>query len=651
MARKIVSPNYANALASHQKDLGDPSKFEPFMRSSAAFYSDVEPGLSVRPEHSRKNYEYFRPGERIPIAKTQDDYQLIMRMCRDAYDRVGVIRSVIDMMSELGAEGIEIIHENENIQKFWNAWSKRVKLEDRAERFLSWLYKSGNVVVRRKVGKINSPEVEELKKKRISPGSTPGEIPLEYVFYDPSSVDLVGDYVGALSSNKIYAFKVPITALRQTYNNVNDPMEKKVYEGLPEEIKNALSMNNHKGSIAFPLPEDKIFVGSYKKDDSEIWGKSFIYSILADVFYNDKLKMAKTGGLDSFYNAIRIWKLGDLSLDRPYLPSPEEAEKIVHALEQHSGGGGIDIIWNSAIELSEHYPPVDKLVNFTENIDGILIGLGVPDSLVGGRSDKSASINYLGLKNVIKRLEAGRRLIREWLEKEIDVIQKNMGFRTRPFIRFSQDDLHDERTYFNILLGLVDRNVLSDTTILERINEIPEIEKARIAKQEAERKDNTLPEKQGPFQPRDVPPEETKTKEKPPGRPDGAKDGVKRVRRVDIQKPSSKAKMLLEANRLYGEIETFVLAEQQIKDVRSLTSEQKVEMENLVTGILAISPPGTKNYSMSKVADMFENNNSASWTDEFNNVFVELLKQIGSEKLTSAERKLLKAQAYAEIWT
>ena len=153
----MPTPNKIKEYAKHQKELEKQGTFLPISHDMALgnFYSNVDPGVSVRPPYTRENYEFFRPNEATFInPKTQDDYRKIMVACKSAYERVGVVRSVVDMMSEFGAEGVEIVHPDEGPNNFYKAWMKRVKLEDRTERFLSWFYKAGNVAVRRKFGQL-----------------------------------------------------------------------------------------------------------------------------------------------------------------------------------------------------------------------------------------------------------------------------------------------------------------------------------------------------------------------------------------------------------------------------------------------------------------------------------------------------------------
>lgn len=653
--------------------------------ATAGFYSNVDPGISVRAPMDRRTYEYFREEERIPKGLNQEECRHIMAMCKAAYERVGVIRSVVDMMSEFGAEGVEILHPDEGPNAFYKAWQEKVQLPDRSERFLSWYYKAGNTVVRRKFGKIATKDLKKLKNyDQTLDNSGTGRIPIEYVFYDPATIELVGGSIGALSSNKMYALRIPFTFF-DGFRTPRNELEKKVYDALPQEIKDALvGKTNNSGLYLLPIEGNKLHVAYYKKDDSDLWGKSFIYSILDDIIYNDKLKLAKTSALDSWYNVIRIWKLGDHK--EKLAPSPDAGAKLASLLEANTGGGGADIIWSSDIVLDEHYPPVEKLVNFEENTHNILMGLGVPEGLVGGKATGSAGMtqNYLGLKNLIKRLEAGRRALRMWLNEEIDIIQKEMGFKKRPIIRFAHTDLHDEQTYFNLLMQLLDRNVISDTTVLERVNEIPEIERARIDAEEAARKDNLIPEKASPFHKpdlelqqkhelkkithqaktqQDFPPPPSKGPDNSTnvqkrtnktkmtrGRPTGSKDKVTRKRGATKVK-ASMAQLLVEANKIYDYVDTVIknhaLKVYNISNARQLSSAQEQDLDKIRLCTFAHIAPFTELSEESVLQAMRDQEGPI---EEFLEEYNLVLSDLGSESINQEQKKILRTSVYADIW-
>ena len=119
-------------------------------------FLDIEPNRSVRTGFTREDYNRFRSAEAVP--KHQKD---AIRMCMAAYDKVGIIRNVIDLMADFAAQGITIVHPNKRIEKFYRAWFKKVSGQERSERFLNTLYRCGNLIVKRRIDKISKKAERE----------------------------------------------------------------------------------------------------------------------------------------------------------------------------------------------------------------------------------------------------------------------------------------------------------------------------------------------------------------------------------------------------------------------------------------------------------------------------------------------------------
>jgi hypothetical protein len=646
-----MNNNFVTSYNKHQDLLSNPKNFLPVTRQSSNASS-----VNTRAPFSKELFDLYRPNQSIPKGDTQESLREAMVACNAVYQRVGVVKSVVDMMSEFAAEGIEIVHTDDGPSNFYKVWQKRVKLEDRCERLASWILRSGNGVVRRIYGEIDAKEISQVKRS-----NSKIKIPLQYIIYDPSTIELIGDSVGAVSTNKIYALRIPLT---QFYNlKPKNDLEKQVFQGLPDEIKRAIEGKKTDGYYYIQIPSDKIFVGHYKKDDSQIWARSFIYSILSDIYYNDTVKQAKISAMDGIINVIRVWKLGDHKSE--LLPSPAAGAKLAGILANHVGGGAVDIIWDSAIELSEHYPPVEKLASFEENYQSILLGLGIPESLVGGQGSKSGNIvSTINLKNLIKRLETVRRVIKDWIESEIDIIQENMGFRKRPEIRFANADLYDDRTYFTLLRELVDRNILPDDRILEIIGEIPEYEKTRLKIQETERENGDRPPKASPFHQPNLELQQDHelrkikeqnsynlsrkgTKESDNGRPPGSIDKVKRQRGPN----RVRGDLFIKSCQIYDFVDNYIndllLKEFNKSNLRLLTASEKSDIDNTKLFILPhIHPNDELNNDV--VIKAFNSLDGPS--NEFLLNYNNLLGEVAADSLTNEEKRILRIMAYAESW-
>ena len=84
-------------------------------------YRDLDTNVSGRPGLTRSDYDAFRPDETVP-----GSHAGILRSANSAYQRVGLIRNIIDLMGDFACQGIRLTHPNKRIEKFYTNWFKRV---------------------------------------------------------------------------------------------------------------------------------------------------------------------------------------------------------------------------------------------------------------------------------------------------------------------------------------------------------------------------------------------------------------------------------------------------------------------------------------------------------------------------------------------
>lgn len=664
---RLINPEYQKAVADYYED--NLNNFEMVQRNQRANAAT----LSMRPEFNKQDYYDQRPGSRIPTQIND-----IMKDCEDWYLRCGILRSVCDLTSEFVVDGFQIMHTDPEIQKFYTTWSRKVDLEDRAERFVAHLTKSGNAVVRRYTTQINVKVRNKMmdgdvfaNAAKIGSNSFPNfrkaEIPVKYTFYKPSQIELVGGEAGALSDSKVYGLRIPAETITKFYQ-AGTPLEKRVLQGIPVEILESAKKNTT-SYILYSLPAKGIYVGHYKKDDSDIWAYPLIYAGLLDLKLNENIKLAKTFALEGFYNLVRIWKLGDHK--EGILPPKNAAVKLHEVLQQHTGGGAGDIIWDSMIDVQELYPPIEKLNEMKEDKNPILILFGIPEEIAGGVNDKTGSSNAgIKVKNYAKKLAGLRRELMKWLNAEIALVHRNMGFDgDPPVVRFKNDDLTDDAVYFDLLRELCDRGVLSDDTMLERIEENPEIEKHRIKQQNKDIESGSRPEKASPFHNPTLPLQQEHELKKikldsqlgsddKGGRPNGAKDSKKRTRKVRAS--FSRASMVIGANEIYDSIESgctkLALNKYNAKDIRSLTGEQKAELEKSINFLFANTSPdqsaeGRYEFSQASVKDTVEASQELDCIESFTSIYNDKVAELGRDKMSNAVKRTLKIEAYTDLWS
>lgn len=653
--------NGDNLAKAHYNKYSDRKNFRPVYKASAA--------ITVRNEFNKEDYFTYRPGESVP-----DDINQIMFKCEEEYRTTGILRSIIDLITDFITDGVELIHPDPSIQYFYDIWSRKIGLHDKASQFVRNLYRSCNVVVRRQMGDIDSKTFNQWKKNiaiaatedfldnNTVPKISKAEIPIAYVFYRPSSIYLVGNYSGVFSDLKMYGMKINhkfLTDLRVAKTQ----LEQKVLDKLPKEIREAIDQNSNSAYVVWPLKNSDLYIGHYNKDDYDIWATPLIYSILPDLTYNKKLKQAKTSGLDNWYNAIRIWKLGDHKTD--LLPEPIAGDRLNEIISKNTGGGGLDLIWDSALSYEEHYPPIEKLKDFVEDKDPIMSCFGIPQEITGGFMDNGTAGNgALRLKTFAKKLAAGRMELKKWLEFELDIISRNLNISVKPFIKFKNDDSMDERVYYTLLRELVDRGILSNQTMLEKLNEIPEIEQQRITEENKLRDNGTLPPKASPFNnpnlekqaQLDMEVQNNQSNEinkkptdlKKPGRPPGIKDGVPRKRGQN----KNKAELLSYASEVFDAVDSIatdiILNKFNVADVRSLTKSQKDILDDLRTYSFINIEPDTELTEDNILSSMDFNKDIMN---DYNKIYNNLLLNIPRENINVQQKKNFKLESYCQLYS
>ena len=458
-------------------------------------YIDIEPNRSVRTSFLRQDYDAFRPGESV-----SNHQKKIMKASMQAYDRVGIIRNVVDLMSDFASQGLTLVHPNKTIEKFYRQWFINVGGIDRSERFLNYLYRCGNVAVKRRTAKLKKDKERELKrsagedfeikdlqvKRRV--------IPWQYDFLNPLAIE-VQDYGAQIIGKPRFTLnlsKYTYESLIKSHNS-----NKTIFKTLPNDLQKRLQG----GEKQIPLDPDKVSFYYYKKDDWLLWANPMIYAILDDIIMLEKMKLADLAALDGAISNVRLWTVGDL--DHKIIPTKAAINKLRDILASNVGGGTMDLVWGPELKFTESQSQVYKFLGaekYQPVLTSIYAGLGIPPTLTGASAGGGYTNNFVSLKTLIERLEYGREILSNFWRHEITLVQKAMGFRFPAQIHFDSIILSDEAAQKQLLIQLADRDIISQETLLERFRELPGIERIRVRREERERaNDIAAPKKAGPY--------------------------------------------------------------------------------------------------------------------------------------------------------
>jgi hypothetical protein len=692
-------------------------EFSGIERSVAGRYGPVDWSnlsngpTSGRPGLTRSDYEAFRPDEAIP-----KKLKSIMQNSDLIYNRVGLVKNVIDLMGDFASQGVRISHPNQKVQAFYRNWFEKVKGADRSERFLNNLYRLGNVVINRQTAKISVKVEKEMYKAVSSPDSIINysdivpdtqkrEIPWKYTFIDPSFVDVIGGPLSSFIGKKVYAIVLPAN-LRKIIKTPKSEAERSIVAQLPSSIIDAAQTKK-----PYVLDPEKTLVFHYKKDDWKAWAFPIIYSVMDDINTIEKLKLADLAALDGAISNIRIFKLG--SLEHKIAPTAAAASKLSSILQNNVGGGTMDLVWGPDIELIESKSNVYQFLGqekYIPHLNMVYAGLGIPPTLTGTYGAAGTTNNFISLKTLTQRLQYGRRVLLEFWNNEIKIVQKAMGFKQPAMIEFERMDLSNEEAEKALLIQLADRNIISDELLQTNFGIHPELEKSRLNKESKDRRNDRMVQKSGPYhdpefdnslrkislqlglatpsqvgldleerKPGELTTVETKlcpppcaeqiTQEQSPGvqesknsnpnengRPQGVKDTQKRKQREfkpqeGIPQNASLQLWGIEAQEKISEIlNPYLLEFYSKKNMRSLSSEEYAESEEIKTKIfMSLEPlrPIKEDIVLSKL-NTIDSIENKELVRNFQN-FLKLISADMDRPMTTEETKYSKAYFYTTM--
>lgn len=445
---------------------------------------------TIKSSYSRDDYNFYREKEAFPTNRKQ-----IIKYAQRVYDRVGIVRNVIDLMADFGVKGIRLSHPIPAVQRFYQNWFNKVSGVERSERFLNCLYRLGVVAVYRNYANIT----QETERDYKSVGQR--NIPIKYSFINPGTLDIFGENISSFVTKNIYILNLPtyIHEYVQGYAGADrEKILRTITDGLPSNVREAIL----KRQPHIILDQDRLSVYHYKKDDWHTWGKPVTFPIMDDLVALEKLKLADISALDGAISNVRLWRIGRLT-DNPnttLLPTKAMLDKVRKQIENNVGGGTLDMVWGPELDFKESDSKVHQFLGpekYKPTLDAIYDGLGIP-LILRGDADHRGGANFISLKTLIERLNYGRNLLIDFWNQEIKNVQKTMGFAKPAIIEFENMVLIDEAAEKQLLINLADRDIISHDTLREKFGINVNIEESRI-KREVKKRGDRMPEKASPF--------------------------------------------------------------------------------------------------------------------------------------------------------
>ncbi len=469
-------------------------------------FEDYDRNISVKSTYDRSDYEWFRGNTSgMDVIKQ-------MKVAQKAYEKVGMVRNIIDMMGDFTMQGIRIEHPNPKKERFLQDWFEYVRGPEVSERFVNLLYRLGNVPIQAAFGIINKSLEERMSLTKgivnttecdeVKP--TKREIPLKYTFVPPWEIEVAGGALGMFIDKPIYQIKVPQDVkaeIAKLQMSNNKDLQKAASDILSKLSIYTDSSNNQKIYLS-----DKNFkIYFYKKDDWQVWAIPMIAAIIDDLIMLERFKLADMSALDGAISNIRLWKVGVIdpsNMNNSIIPTQAGIDKIKTILANGVGGGTMDIVTGPHVDFKESTTQVHQFLGsekYENTLNGIYDGLGIPPPLRSGSSGSNATNNYVSLKTLIEKLEYGRTILLSFWNKQLEIVQKALGHKLPGKVMFDNITLSDESAEKKLIIDLVDRDLISAEAVKYHFGLDATIENSKIKQERRARKNKNMPPKAGPF--------------------------------------------------------------------------------------------------------------------------------------------------------
>lgn len=414
-----------------------------------------------------------------------------MKEADKAYREIGIVRNVVDIMTDFASEGLIVRHPVPAQERFFNAWLKKTDMCNVTKQLLMGLYKWGNIGLFRFWGKVKPKTKREMMakaKELLAQGKTQEAvkaffaddntfkaslIPIRYACLPPFRIRIEGS---VLFQDRTYYYQMSTMDMEKTKNPAKLSLhEQELLGRISPDLLSQMQANGY-----IKLPKDNFCMFHYKKDCSRLWADPLILPIMDDLRYKKVLRRLDISVAESIINPITIFKLGKTV--EGFAPNKEMFQNLTTLLRTPVAVK--TLVWSDLIEVEQHFVDAKEIFakeKYTEVNNDILAGLGISSVLINGGENTggSQSAAFLSVRTLLERLEDGRSEIIKFLQAELDYITKAMGFSVAPTIFWDQMNLRDEAAEKRILLELLDRKVISSETALMQLGFNREIEYSR----------------------------------------------------------------------------------------------------------------------------------------------------------------------------
>ena len=373
-------------------------------------------------------------------------------LCQKAYANIAIFRNALDIMAEFANSELYLEGGTKTSRDFITKWFQKIYIWKITDQYFREYYKSGNVFIYRIDGEFDQ---EDFNKLSLVYGSKiePGTIPLRYIFLNP--FDIVSTRAAAFKRG-IYRKILSDFELERLKNPKTDE-DIELFKALPEDTKELITGGNwHERGIAIPLETSKLSYSFYKKQDYEPFAIPFGFPVLSDLNWKLELKKIDKAICRTIENVILLITMGNTP-DKGGI-NPHNMKAMQQLFRNESVGRVLVSDYTTKAEFV--IPDLNKVIGPDKyKIVNEDIREGLQNVIVGQERYASTMIKT---EIFLERLkEARNAFINDFMQPQIKMVCKSLGFRKYPTVKFSEIDLKDELQMHRVTTRLMELGILT----------------------------------------------------------------------------------------------------------------------------------------------------------------------------------------------
>lgn len=379
-----------------------------------------------------------------------------IELCQKAYANIAIFRNAIDIMAEFANSTIHLEGGTEPARQFIDRWLNKIKVWNLKDQYFREYYRSGNVFLYRVDGKFDKEDLKKVSTiyAEAMGSSLPlGQVPLKYILLNPYDIVVTkttafeeGDYKKVLSEYELDRLRNPKTK-----------EDKEFYDALPEKTKKEIKEKRFsREGIYVQLDPTKLNYSFYKKQDYEPFAIPFGFPVLDDLNWKIELKKVDQAISRTVENVILLITMGAEPDKGGINPTNLNAMQSLFLNESV----GRVLVSDYTTKANFVIPEINKILG-PEKYE--IVNADIRDALqnviVGQEKFSNTQVKAQIFLERLK--EARNAFIQDFLQPQIKMVCRNMGFRQFPQAKFEDIDIKDEVQLQRIATRLIELGILT----------------------------------------------------------------------------------------------------------------------------------------------------------------------------------------------